>query len=248
MRAMLACALAAVACSSTSSPRPRAQLSSHQVTLPPLHRDTAAPHIGWAEHRFDVIGLPAVAADGALAVVAVDDGDMGRGYPNLRVEIRDRGDRVIEKRQLLTSDEYERFVPGDEPGPELARRIADANALLADLHARHDLLPMAPLTLEAPDEAAWLPVTARGDDGLEVAWDAPRIVVRKGTKTLATVDGSAWLPRPGKACPACQPCENPAGLGGVTKNGRANVVVVELAFSGTDTCWEPGNQFHVVAW
>jgi hypothetical protein len=245
MRATLVCALAAAACSGSSPPPP---LSSHHEAPPAVRRDTPAPHIGWAEHRFALAGLPAIAADGSLAVVAVDDGDGGRGYPNLRIEVRDRGDRVIEKRQILLSDDYERLVPGDDPGPELARRIADANTALADLHARHDLQTAVPLELEDPHETERLPITATGDDGLEVAWQAPRIVVRRGTEALATVDGSAWLPRAGKRCPACEPCANPAFLGAVTKSPRVDLVVVELAFSGTDTCWEPGHQFHVVAW
>ena len=57
MRATLACALAIAGCSGASPQQPA--LSSHHEAPPPVQRATPAPHIGWAEHRFALTGLPA---------------------------------------------------------------------------------------------------------------------------------------------------------------------------------------------
>ena len=245
MRALVASLLSLGAC---SAPASQPSLSSSHPAPAPVARDTPSPSIAWQDTRFVTARLPAVARDASLAVVAVDDGDGGRGFPNLRIEVRDRSDVVTATRQLLESSDYEALAPDGAPGAELARRITDGNAQLSDLHARHDLVPTTPLELEDPRQTEALPIVATGDDGLEVRWEAPRVVVRRAGKQLASIDGSAWLPAPGKRCPTCEPCSNPAFLAGVSKAPGIDVAVVELGFNGTDLCWEPGHQFHVVAW
>src|SRR5439155_9304333 len=93
----------------------------------PAARDTPPPSIDWKDQRFAFARLPAIARGGELAIVSVVDGDGGRGYPNLRLELRDRSDKVLQTIQILVSNDFEKLVPNGAPSAELARRIADAN-------------------------------------------------------------------------------------------------------------------------
>ena len=119
MRALLLAALAAC-----GTPAGRAlPLSGQHEELPAIARSTPAPAIAWARIAVRVAGLPAIARDRSLAVVAVVDSDGGRGFPNLRIEIRDRSDRVIDKRQILESNDFEQLAPDGKPNAELEHRI-----------------------------------------------------------------------------------------------------------------------------
>ncbi|MGE5182233.1 MAG: hypothetical protein ACM31C_09230 [Acidobacteriota bacterium] len=244
--------LVVAACSRPAAP-PRAPAPSNHVE--PARRDTPPPSIDWKDTRFAVHGLPAVAKGGELAVVAVEDSDAGRGFPNLRVEVRDRSDRVVETLPVMVSNEFERLVPDAQHAtPELAKRIAAANGRLAALHDAHDLVPLQPLEVMKSDDD---PHLARGDD-LFVEWLGNRLLVGRQpaadapVQHLASRDGTPWLAVQGRRCPQCPPCENPAYLAGAYHADVANtfmpVVVVEIGYRGTDTCWEPGHQWHVVAW
>lgn len=229
-------ALAAVALAACSSSTP-ATLTGHAEPRPVLG---PAPQIAWhaGQHPpFELTRLPAVARTGDVAVMPLQDNDAGRGNLNLRLEVRDRADRVVDKIEVMTVDEYEQFVPdGEQPTLPLNNRIADANRKLADLHSQHDLVAMRGFETEA--------------DGLVVTFDAAHelhVRPRSGAD-LATVDGTGWLAKPGQRCAQCPPCDNPARLSGFYKAPGINVVVVRIAYSGTDTCWEPPDQLHVIAW
>jgi hypothetical protein len=221
--------LGLVACSSaTPASAPQPALAGTRAPSPPTG---PAPRIAFRDGTFDTSQLPAIARSGELAVVAAVDGDGGRGYPNLRLEVRDRRDRIVESQLVLVSNDFETLVPDAlHAGPELERRVAVANTKLAALHADHDLVAM------------------RTAEGLAVTFDNARLRVRKDGKLLADVDGTSWLAPSGKRCPQCEPCENPAYLAGVHKADGIDAVVVRIAYKGTDTCWEPGDQQHVVAW
>lgn len=43
-------------------------------------------------------------------------------------------------------------------------------------------------------------------------------------------------------------CENPALLSAAFVAPAARLAVVEIAYEGTDTCWAPASQLHVVVW
>ena len=248
MRRQLAVVAALVAplvgCSAPAAPAP-----AHNRQVARAVPSGPAPQITWtANATFDAPQLPAVARTGELAIVAAVDGDGGRGFPNLRLEVRDRGDRLVEKLVVMESNDFEQLVPdGTNASPALQARIAAANRRLADLHAEHDLVPMHEHHVgdsfgrETPVEGAGLVVTF-GDDNVL------RVRTRGGGTTLATANGASWLAPSGKRCPQCPPCENPAWLRAFYKAERVNLVVVRITYSGTDTCWEPGDQLHVVSW
>jgi hypothetical protein len=241
MRALLAIALAA--CGS-SAPSPEPALAGYATRPAPT---TPAPRISYRDARFDAPALPAIARDGAVAVVAMIDHDSGRGFPNLRIEVRDRKDRVVENIGVMTANEFETLVPdGTTATPELERRIAAGNSRLAALHAEHDLVTMQALALKVDPLGPSQP--ARGD-GLVVTFDADHTLrVRASDRVVATANGTSWLVPSGKRCAQCEPCENPPYLAAVYKATGITAIVVRIAYRGTDTCWEPADQLHLIGW
>lgn len=248
MRGFLAMTVTGVfvvgACGGSPPPAQPAPMNRAEV----MPRATPAPAIAWREQSFAIDGLPAVARGGELAIVAASDGDGGRGYPNLRVEVRDRSDKVVQTIGIMVANDYERLAPGGAPSPELARRIADANHELAMLHGLHDLVVMHPLERQKPaDEGD--PHLAIGD-GFDVDWNLDHLHVFRhdANRSFITLDGKPWLAKPGPRCASCDPCENPAFLANAYHARDERLIVVELGYHGTDMCWEPGHQWHVVAW
>lgn len=241
MRALVAVALAACG-SSTRSPEPA--LAGRTTRSAPT---TPAPRISYRDAQFDAPSLPAIASTGAVAVVAMIDNDGGRGYPNLRIDVRDRRDRVVEPIVVMTANEFETLVPdGSRATAELDRRITAANRRLAELHAEHDLVAMPALQLEPDPFGPSRP--ARGD-GLVVTFEADHVLrVRADQRVVATANGASWLAPSGKRCAQCEPCENPPYLAAVYKAAAINAIVVRIAYQGTDMCWEPGDQLHLIAW
>lgn len=238
MRSVIALVLVAACGSSTPAPAP---LTGHTTHTAPT---TPAPQIGWRDGMegvvgFDVSQLPAIARDASIAVVPIIDSDGGRGYLNLTLQVRERGDFLAKTIDVMDANDYETLVPdGAHASPELVKRIAAANQQLAALHAQHDLVTMQPVT---PAE------------GPKVDFDGHHVRVLARTrfgdeKTVAKVDATSWLAKPGARCAQCPPCENPAYLDKVYKAPGVDAVVVRIAYRGTDTCWEPGAQLHVVAW
>jgi hypothetical protein len=228
MRALVAVAL--VACSASPQRDPVNRERGLSVVAP-------APEIAWRDGKpppFSLTRLPAVARSGEVVVLPLQDNDAGRGNVNLRFEVRDHTDRVVDKFVVMTVDEYERFVPdGVQATLPLDERIAATNRKLHDLHSQHDLVPMH------DGDSDYL-VTFADDHHLRVR-----------TKTgidLADVDGSGWLAPKGQRCAQCPPCENPARLQTFYKASEVKLIVVRIAYAGTDMCWEPPDQLHVVAW
>ena len=244
MRLAWALPVVLVACGGAPPPAPAAAPENVVVTAP---RTTPAPAIAWKGGRFTTEGLPAVARAGEVAVIDVRDSDGGRGYPNLRIEVHDRADKVIQTIPVMTSNEFEALAPGGAPSPTLARRIADANRALASLHQLHDLVPMTALDVAKPsDGPAHL---AMGNDiDVDFAGDHLDVLVHDSEQVLAHRITTSWLVPPSQTCAKCQRCEHPAYLGGVSYAVGISVVVVDIAYMGTDICWEPSDQRHVVAW
>jgi hypothetical protein len=245
MRTLALVLLALAACGGSPAPPPEV-LSSHASE--PLARDTAAPKITWADNTFVTATLPAVARAAEITVVALRDHDGGRGYPNLEIEVRDRNDKTIQSITILIPNEYETLAPDGKPGDVLAKRIEAANAELAKLHGVHDLVPMKPLDLQKPADGSD-PHLAIGDN-LDVDWNKDHLHVfpHNVDRPVTTVDGHGWLAPSHTSCAGCGVCENPAFLGAVYHAPAINIVVVEIRYHGTDTCEEPGDQPHVVAW
>lgn len=216
-----------VACGGAPAPAPLSQQRDE-----PAAATGPAPTVGWAFNRFTVTGLPAVASDGSLAVATVRDPDGGRGYPNLSLVIRDRSDRVVNRIEVMAANEYEPFDAQDDAGPQLAARIASANRALGELHARVPLVEMVPAT------------------DVIVEWSSPRLHVRTPAgRQLHVVDGTSWLAPSGPRCQQCPPCDNPAYVASThAAPSVERLLLVTIAYEGTDSCWEPASQPHVVAW
>jgi hypothetical protein len=239
--------IAMVACSSPAS-RPGASddLSAHVPRSPPA---TPAPQIEWVEHGFKVTVLPAVAHAGEVVVVPIVHGDGGRGYANLAIEMRTPDDKVVQTIPVMTSNEYEKLVPdGTTPSPELVKRIADANAELTKLHGIHLLDPLTPIAMGDPQDVDDPHLAS--DSRLEVEWRGNHLRVTPHTRTVPVVDrdGTPWLARDHEPCAGCGVCHNEAFLSKVYRSESAKLVVVEIGYRGTDSCWEPGSELHVVTW
>lgn len=249
MRMRMRLALLALAACGGASPTPApppTAIENHPA--PVRERATPPPTIQWTDGKPTWTGLPAVARGGELAIVPISGGDAGRGYPNLKLEVHDRSDRTVQTLEVLTSNEFDTLAPGGSASPTLQKRIADANAELARMHGVHDLAAMHPLELQKPVDGG--PQHLAIGDGFDVDWSTDHLhVLHHNTDhPLALVDGKPWLVKDHQACPTCPPCENPAFLDGVYHAEGINVLVVQIGYRGTDTCWEPADQLHVVTW
>lgn len=244
MRALLV-VIAAAACGGHGSPAAHDTAGPGLVnTAEHVDRPTLAPTVRFADGHFTVDRLPAVARGGEVVVLAVTDGDGGRGNPNLRIEVKDRHDTVLQKLSVMTANELETI--GQTPA--IQKRLDDANALLARLHGMHDLQPMHALEVQKPAEGAD-PHLAIGDN-LDVDWnkDHVHVFVHNTDRELIARDGHGWLAPPQTFGPAHEPCTNPAFLRNAYHAAGINRLVIVLAFKGTDLCWEPGDAPHVIAW
>ncbi|HUS28488.1 MAG TPA: hypothetical protein VMZ53_08265 [Kofleriaceae bacterium] len=226
MRALVALVL--VACGSHAS-HSTLKGSSEPARAAPT---TPAPAISFIDDRFEVRGLPAIARDRSIVVVPVIEGDGGRGYPNLALEVRLNNDKPIETLPVMISNDYEALVANGSAMPELVRRIEKTNARLREIHGKDDLVEMKRSdNLDGRVSYANGTLTLVLDAGRSLAsehpdWKAPQLLRRTNAP----------------------PCENPEYLKAVYFAEGINAIVVEIAFEGTDTCWEPGNQLHVVTW
>lgn len=187
-----------------------------------------------APDAFDqLFGIPdaMVSRDGRFVLVKVIDDDGARGAQNLELDVRDRRDRTVEQVVVLAIDEQ-------VDAAARATRAAAAHKLFAD----HDFVPMAPLT------------AVPGDDhfdgaGLVVTWTRERIAIERGSERV--VDRAVPAPWRGRRYYSKLDdlvCDNPDYLAAALASPKHNLVVVDVAYHGNDTCWEPTSQVHVIAW
>jgi len=238
MRAVLIAAGLAMIAACSGTPDPISGPSNGAA-----HRASPAPQIAWGNNAFVTDSFPTVARAGELVVVAVSERDGERGYPNLRVEVRDRGDHTVQTIQLLNSNEYEQLAPGGTPGRTLVDRIAAANTELVKLHDLHDLVVMKKLEVQPASDNA-LSHLAIGD-GLDVDWggDHLHIFRHNSDRAVAIRDAKGWQAPPHNAC------DYPAFLANAYHVPEITVIVVELHYrSPSDTCGVPSDQLHVVTW
>jgi hypothetical protein len=238
--------LLAVAACGGSPPPPThdTTLSSRAADVIP-ERATPAPKVVFADNAFITDTLPAVARASEITVVPIRDNDGGRGYPNLKLEVHDRNDKLLQTIQVMTSNEYETLALDGKASPALVQRIDAANQELQKLHGVHDLVPMHPLDMQRPKDGSEQHM-AMGDD-LDVDWDKDHLHVfhHNTDHPIAIVDGKPWLAKQHTPVQGLT-CENPAFLKAVYHAQGINVVVVQIAYHGTDTCWEPGDQLHAI--
>ncbi len=159
--------------------------------------------------------------------------------------VRDRTDRELERRVILAPADAETLIGADGPGPELRERIAAGDALLRALHARHQLAPLTAMEVPppAPRSVRHDPLTAT-DGRHTVMWSPSRLVIMAGASSLLdAATPASWL-----ATPEDSGCTNRAFLGAAAIAAAQRAVVATIAYLGTDTCWEPDAQQHVVTW
>jgi hypothetical protein len=194
--------------------------------------------------RFSVSRLPAVTADGSAVVIGRIDHDGARGGPNLTLIVLDRTDHEAERFVVLEPDEGIALM--DKP-KEMAKRAARGAKWLADLHAKRNLVPLAHLEVEPAELAR----TARGR-GLTVDWVPSTLSVKRASALLhAETTDASWLAKDSDPCPACEDhmvCHNPAFLDDAWIDDARRIALVQVAYKGTDTCWEPSAQLHVTVW
>ncbi|HEY6034645.1 MAG TPA: hypothetical protein VIV58_10310 [Kofleriaceae bacterium] len=182
-------------------------------------------------HLFE---LPTAMAtrDGKLVLVKVIDDDGARGAQNLALELRDRSDRVVERVVVLALDER-------ADAATLARRAAAADALIES----HQLVPLDELARTSDDDGEF------AGAGMTVHWaherfafalngkrvlDRPVPVKWRGTRYFSKLEDLT--------------CNNPDFLRGVSASPANRLAVVDVAYKGNDTCWEPTGHAHVVTW
>lgn len=237
--------LALAACGGPTSSAP---ISSHTDTPAPT---TPPPTVAWIDNGFDTPLLPAVASDGSLVVFAQRDNDGGRGHPNLKLIVRDRRDATTKTLVVLDVEEVDKiFSPEDGKHPELDKRIASTNAWLAELHQKMNLVALTKLEPQSADSDG-VGETHRATSGdLAVDWRTNRLAITRAQKPLVErTTPTTWLAaKHEKPCPGCDPCENPAFLAGAAVDAARTIAVITVSYTGTDTCWEPAEQQHVVSW
>ena len=180
-----------------------------------------------------LFGLPdaLVSRDGRFVLVKVIDDDGARGAQNLELDVRDRRDRTVDRVVVLAIDEQ-------LDAEARATRAAAAHELLA----AHDFVPMTQLTAMAGDGPA-------EGAGLVVTWSHERIVIERGSARV--VDRAVPAPWRGRRYYSKIDdlvCDNPDYLAGTLAAPEHNLVVVDVAYHGNDTCWEPTSQVHVISW
>ena len=223
------------ACGSHPAPAPL-QGSAGTPTTP----EPTTPSVAWIDNGFDIPGLPAATGDGTRIIVAEIESDGGRGSPNLRIVSRDRSDGIVEKITILKIDEVDAMFDKEGRHPKLDARISAANTWLANLHRTATLSPLPRLEVDAADAYTQHSASA---GPVVLDWAKDVLTIRRD-KQLVT---SHPTPATWRAADH-DGCSNPAKLGGAWVDLERKVALVEIAYNGTDMCWEPTAQQHVVSW
>jgi hypothetical protein len=255
---------AIVTCGACGQPAPPPLTGSATSEAPA----TPEPTVRWDKREIAIQGLPAIASDGSAIVVTYRDSDGGRGNPNLTLIEKDRSDREVSQLVVLLATEADTLAPA-----EIAARFDKATAWLHDRHTAKHLVAMTALAVGKPiDErsdvagggapdgsaggAGGLP---RGIDGtpapavgagVTLRWAPNQLAIqRDGDVLVQRTTPASWLAPDHPMCRGCSEiCHNEAFLGGAYIDLARKAAVVIVAYRGTDTCWEPGSQAHVVAW
>jgi hypothetical protein len=221
--------------------------SSDAPPAPPATPAGPPPAIAWAEHNFQTTRLPAVSADGAAVLLGLEDNDGGRGNANFRFELRDRGDAKLATQSVLTVEEYDQIQDGSGGLRGMDARIDAANRWLAAQNTERRFAPLTELPVETGDAIA-SPFRATGQ-GVTIEWKDNRVTIAEGGKQLvARETPPTWYAPRRPRGSGGDVCENPAFLNNAWVSLPHKLAVLTIAYSGNDTCWEPSNAPHVVAW
>jgi hypothetical protein len=241
-RGSFTCLAAVVlACGRTEPPPPLAGRS------PPSPRpSTPPPGVAWRNREIAITGLPAIADDGHAVVIAHRDSDGGRGNPNLTLLEKDRSDRVVRRLEVIDASDVDRL-----DAAEIARRFDAAARWLDERHTALHLSAMIALEAHPPTDRG--PASATGAS-VAVHWVPGTLVIDLGSadgagSQVVRTTPSTWLVADRPLCSTCsEVCHNAAYLGGGYVDRARRLAIVVISYLGSDTCWEPGSQQHVVAW
>ncbi|MFO0744634.1 MAG: hypothetical protein U1F43_03035 [Myxococcota bacterium] len=253
-----ALALALVALSADAIAAPPTPTGPFHLGHPSLSTaDLAGSLRAW----IDALDLtPLVSLDGATVAVPHVALDGARGNANLSIVlIATRGDEVSQRLTVLDADEVD---PGEADRDEaaFAKRLLERVAgrvdrALAEL-AKGQWRPLQAMAA-TPEEtngplAGPYSLVADGH-ALAVTFKEPKLTLKLDKKVVIAAAKPKWS-APSKRCPkgvdapgpdGCG-CENPASLDAAWADPSLRVVLLEIGYRGTDTCWEPDSEEHAL--
>jgi len=127
--------------------------------------------------------------------------------------------------------------------------VVAANRWLAEQHAAHKLVPLDRLEVESgdPDEPA-----SHATGRATIDWKQSRLTIKqRGRVLLERATPASWLAADQPMYPGAPPdeiCHNPEFLSDAWIDVERRLAVLRVSYHGTDTCWEPPAQHHVVTW
>ena len=219
---------------------PHAQPIAHHVA-PVAAPSGPAPTVALVDGRLVITGLPAVSADGDEVVIADEAHEPARGNPALTLVARDRQDRELVHRYVIGFDE-------SEDATLVRTRFADANTWLAEQHRALHLVPLRALAVTGVDPDT---LHHRADgDGISIDWQPSTLAIsRLGAAPFTHATPGDWLvPDRPMYAGSTELCSNPAFLDAASVDTERAIAVVTISYMGSDTCWEPPSQHHVVPW
>jgi len=241
MNLAIAIAVVALACGCTKPPTAAATAPAPtpRRAEPPVaaREELDPPTVTYESGSIDSSRFPVVASDGSVVLMAHQDGDGGRGNPNLTLRLVDRKDVHVKTLVVLTPNDYDRLI--DRPRI-VEQRFALANKWIEKLHAEKQFVPLS-LDMAAGDACSCVEIYEEA----RIVWKRDKLTVTAGHTLLAALDTPpSWHQRSGIR----DRCANPAFLasGGIDRARR--IAVVAIAFEGSDLCWAPGTVDHVIAW
>ena len=211
-------------------------IATPPATPPPA---TPLPEVSTTQHvptvefdgRIDVVGLPAIADDGSYMVVAHQDSDGGRGNPNLTLVAIDRNDKKLKSLVVLTVEDSDKLA--DKPDA-IRARFDLANRWLAKLASERRLIALQPMSAET------LPITwVKGR--LRVVIDGATVLDRASPPTWVVPDEAMYKGSTDK-------CSHPARIETGYIDAKRRLAMIQVAYEGSDMCWEPSAQEHVISW
>ncbi|MCW5805289.1 MAG: hypothetical protein KIT31_23165 [Deltaproteobacteria bacterium] len=242
----VAAALAACGSSgSSSSAIPSNVKGGPKGPAPKISWETAEEH----DRHFGYATFPYVSRDGTTVIIAQHDGDGGRGYQNLRFIVKNRQDRQVAEHVVLTADEYEEGENAETNGALIPTRVQTANAWLVAQHDKYDLVALPKMTVEEGESYGESRRANNPANSTTVELGEKDLRIAKGAATLvSTKIPKDWFAPEQKLCTDCEPCSNPHFLRAAAVDPDRAIAVVTVAYTGTDSCWEPSDQQRVVSW
>jgi hypothetical protein len=98
----------------------------------------------------------------------------------------------------------------------------------------------------SPTLTARIETANRALETLATEHDLAPMQQRKNADLTIDFAAHGWLAPKGPRCAGCPPCENPPYLDAVYESAHSRLLLVRVAYRGTDTCWEPSPQWHVI--